>query len=222
VGSSALRKEPGTGKLQIVGWLSFLKEWGYLAASAGNACASNFREGERKMKLVASAIIAILLCIAPSFATAVPDTTEFSGFELFAGIKLDGVTIGATFSGWTDTSTHWVPFTKSTGGFVSGSINYSGKPGFGNSVEIFGGRWSWFEADERTIHSGPVSSGSVQWPTGSGSQVPGSDCGNGIAVFTADVADAASGATGTITGCLNDQLTFPPKIWGDIDLPLAP
>lgn len=172
------------------------------------------------MKLLASAIIASLLSIVPSFAWA--EGTAFSGFELFAGIKLDGVTIGASFTGWTDTSTQWVPFRQSTGGFVSGSINYSGAPGFGRSVTIVGGRWSWFESDEHTMHNGPVLSGMVQWPAGPGSSVAGSNCGNGVAAFMAKVRDTSSKTTGAFTGCLNDQLAFPPRIWGAVDLPAAP
>lgn len=177
------------------------------------------------MKLLASAIIAGLLSIAPSFAWA--ESSLFSGFELFPGIKLDGVTIGATFSGWTDAPGQgiWVPFSQNTGGFVSGSINYSGSPGFGRSVTIVGGRWSWLEADDHTTHSGPVLSGEVEWPLNSTTDLGarfGVDCGNGIATFTANVRDTISKTTGTISGCLNDKLSFPPKIWGDVDLSSAP
>ncbi|MBV8451400.1 MAG: hypothetical protein JOZ29_03905 [Deltaproteobacteria bacterium] len=177
------------------------------------------------MKLLALNIIAGLLLIAPSFAWA--ESSRFSGFELFAGIKLDGVTIGATFSGWTDAPTQeiWVPFSHSTGGFVSGSINYSGSPGFGRSVRIFGGRWSWLEADDHTIHSGPVLSGIVKWPPNGQTDLGnmfGVNCGDGVATFEANVRDTSSQTSGTISGCLNDQLTFPPKIWGDINLSSAP
>jgi hypothetical protein len=174
------------------------------------------------MKLLASVIIAGLLSIAPSFAWA--ESSFFSGFELFPGIRLDGVTIGATFSGWTDAPAEeiWVPFSESTGGFVSRSINYKGSPGFGRTVTIIGGSWSWLEADEHTVHSGPVLSGNVTWLADAQSAVLGVDCGDGVATFTAKVRDTSSKTTGTISGCLNDQLTFPPKIWGDVDLPLAP
>ncbi len=174
------------------------------------------------MKILASAVIAAMLFIAPSFAVESGDNTAFSGFELFAGFKLEGVTIGASFTGWTDTSTQWVPFRQGAGGFVSGSINYSGTPGFTRSVTIVGGRWSWFEADEHTMHNGPVLGGSVKWPTNAGSIVSGSGCPAGVAAFTAAVRDTASNTTGTIAGCLNDQLVFPPKIWGSVDLPTAP
>jgi hypothetical protein len=181
------------------------------------------------MKLLTSMIFAGLLSVAPSFAWA--ESSLFSGFELFPGLRLDGVTIGATFSGWTDAPAElsWVPFRETTGGFVSGSINYSGQPGFGHSVSIFGGNWSWLEADDHTIHSGPVKSGAVLWPTSAASTNLDSPtarfgvvCGPGVAHFTASVRDASSNTIGTIDGCLNDQLTFPPKIWGDVDLPSAP
>ena len=177
------------------------------------------------MKVLALSIIAGLLLIAPSFAWA--ESSLFSGFELFAGIKLDGVTIGATFSGWTDAPSQeiWVPFSQSTGGFVSGSINYSGSAGFGRSVTIIGGRWFWLEADDHTIHSGPVLSGIVKWPSNRRMDVGnvfGVDCGQGVATFKANVRDTSSKTTGSISGCLNDQLAFPPKIWGDVDLSSAP
>jgi hypothetical protein len=181
------------------------------------------------MKFLTSVIIAGLLSVAPSFAWA--ENSLFSGFELFPGVRLDGVTIGATFSGWTDAPAgfSWAPFGQSTGGFVSGSINYSGQPGFGHTVTIFGGNWSWLEADEHTLHSGRVKSGTVVWPTSAGatnldSPAPRFEvvCGPGVAHFAANVLDRSSNTTGTISGCLNDQLTFPPKIWGNLDLPLAP
>ncbi len=145
------------------------------------------------MKLLASAIMAGMLCVAPVLAAA--ESTDFSGFELFAGIRIDGATIGATFSGWTDDSTQWVPFRQSTGGFVSGSINYIGRPGFGKTVTIVGGKWTWLEADDHTTHSGPVLSGTVQWPANAASSLS-ANCGPGV--------------------------VFPPKIWGLLDLPGAP
>jgi len=175
------------------------------------------------MKLFVSVIL-ILLSIGPSFAWA--EGSFFSGFELFPGITFDGVTVGATFSGWTDSpgSENWVPFSESTGGFVGGSINYSGQPGFGRSVGIIGGNWSWLEADDHTVHSGPVLRGMVEWPTSAGTdlgEVFEVDCGSGVATFTAAVR-TRSNRPGTISGCLNDQLTFPPKIWGDVEIPSAP
>jgi len=177
------------------------------------------------MKLLVSAIIALLLSSVASVAWA--EGSLFSGFELFPGIKLDGITIGATFSGWTQTPgpEQWVPFTSSTGGFVSGSVNYAGSPGFGHSVNIIGGKWAWLEADDHTIHSGPVLSvlngvsSAVTWPANAQTDL---GCGPGIATFYANVGDGLSHTIGAISGCLNDQLTFPPKIWGIVNLPSAP
>jgi hypothetical protein len=177
------------------------------------------------MKLFASSILAFLLSIGPSLAWT--ESSLFSGFELFTGIKLNSVTIGATFSGWTDSGMReiWVPFSQSTGGFVSGSINYTGSPGFHRSVTIVGGQWSWLEADNHTVHSGLVLSGKVKWPPNAQTDVGavfGVDCGDGVATFIANVRDASTRASGTISGCLDDQLTFPPKIWGDVNLPSVP
>ena len=177
------------------------------------------------MNLLGSAIVAGLLLITPTFAWA--EGSLFSGFELFPGIKLDGVTIGATFSGWTEVPGDeiWVPFSQSTGGFVSGSINYSGSPGFGRRVTIIGGSWTWLESDDHTIHRGPVFSGIVEWPANAETDLGnifGVDCGRGVAAFNANVRDRTTRIGGTISGCLNDQLTFPPKIWGHVRLPSAP
>ncbi len=52
------------------------------------------------MKLFTLVLGAMLLLMAQSEAWA--EGSLFSGFELFQGIKLNGITIGATFSGWTD------------------------------------------------------------------------------------------------------------------------
>lgn len=183
------------------------------------------RAGGSDMKSRTPVVIAILLLLVPSFAWA--ESSLFSGFELFTGVKLDGVTVGASFSGWTQASGSevWVPFSQSTGGFVSGSINYTGRPGFGRNVTIIGGRWSWLESDDHTTHSGPVLSGLVRWPANAGTDlgnVFGVDCGNGVATFNANIWDTSSNTGGTISGCLNDQLVFPPRIWGDVNLISAP
>ncbi len=115
-----------------------------------------------------------------------------------------------------------MPFSQTTGGFVTGSVNYTGRAGFSKTVTIVGGQWSWLEADEHTTHSGPINGGTFTWPVNKNTAISGEGCGHGVAFFNASVFDKTSNTSGTFSGCLNDQLTFPPKIWGDLTLASAP
>jgi hypothetical protein len=66
------------------------------------------------------------------------------------------------------------------------------------------------------FRSGRVKSGSVKWPANINATVDGSNCGPGVATFTATLR-----AKGNITGCLDDthlQTVFPPHIWGVLSL----
>jgi hypothetical protein len=157
------------------------------------------------------------------------DTSDFSGYEIFAGIKVFGTTVGATFTGWTNNPQTlpvnacsptefgaWVPFVDNTRGLVSGSINYVGTAGFGNKVNVIGGKWSWTETDGTKLAGNVLSGGIVTWPTDSGTNI---GCGCGVAVFNIPVAVGQShNPSGSFAGCLDDQLSFPPKIWGVVNV----
>jgi hypothetical protein len=185
------------------------------------------------MKLYMSGVFAVLALVAGPASATISKSTDFSGYELFLGltrsipstqfacddttITATHKTIGATFSGWTDTSSGWISPAFSTGGLVTGSVNYMGAPGLGNTVCIMGGIWSWQLKSGKTVF-GSIGGGYVQWPPGGASL--NANCGTDVAVFFADVS-AATGGSGTIEGCLNDQNgLIPPKIWGTIDLTL--
>jgi hypothetical protein len=185
-----------------------------------------------KIGVFVAAFATLVLSVGPASATT-SKSTGFSGYELFLGLTrsipstqfaCDDTTItatrkttGATFSGWTDTSSEWVSPVSSTGGLVTGSINYVGAPGLGNTVCITGGIWSWQLKSGKTFF-GSVGGGYVQWPPSGASF--NADCGMDVAVFFADVS-VATGGSGTIVGCLNDQNgLIPPKIWGTVDLTL--
>lgn len=167
---------------------------------------------------IAAAVIVLALALA---GPASADSSHFSGYEFFPGVSLGNLTFGASFFGWTDngsTTSHgdWLPYSDRTGGFVTGSIDYTGKPGYGHTVTIVGGTWSWREADGTTLR-GRVLDGTVEWPSGTTSSVGG--CPDGVATFTADVAlGFRRSSAGRFTGCLDDQLSFPPKIWGVVEI----
>jgi hypothetical protein len=162
----------------------------------------------------------------------------FSGYEIFPGVGVFGITLGATFSGWTYNCPSegdcqpplfggWFPFTSnSEQGLVSGSVNYKGTPGFPknctgvgctNTVDVIGGKWSWNEKTDLVL-SGRVLSGKVTWPGGSATNI---GCGDGGATFIINVALGNSvDSAGNFQGCLNDQSPLPPKIWGEVDVDL--
>ena len=182
-----------------------------------------------KLAIFAAACAAFMFGAGPTSA----GTTDFSGYELFLGltrsipstqfacdhsaITATRKTTGATFSGWTDNSSGWVSPRLSTGGLVTGSVNYVGAPGLGNTVCITGGIWSWQLKSGKTFF-GSIGGGYVQWPP-SGAYLS-LDCGGDVGLFFADVS-VATGGSGTIEGCLNDQNgLIPPKIWGTVSLTL--
>jgi hypothetical protein len=195
------------------------------------------------MKLSFAAFAMAALAVAALTVPALAQTsTGFSGYELFAGVsrkikprnitcKYMGNAItsftahrstkGATFFGWTNTSASppaWVPPFSSTGGLVDGSVNYVGTPGFGNGQQdnyvcLTGGIWSWVQSDQ--AYHGKVINGYVEWPSDATTSVD--SCPSGVAALAAYVS-VNGGSTGQISGCLNDQLAFPPHIWGTVSL----
>lgn len=177
-----------------------------------------------KPSIIAMFVLGLLLA-SSVLAAPISDSTDFSGYEIFPGITSSSnqtsfgscvatntgrVTKGATFTGWPDNATdEWVSASHSTGGIVSGSIDYIGAPGLGHTVCVIGGIWSWHQSDK--IFFGGVTSGEVQWPA-SGDDI---GCGTDIGVFTANLAVANTHGTGTIDGCLDDEDgLLIPKIWG--------
>lgn len=177
----------------------------------------------------------IVFLVSPLLA----QSTNFSGYELFPGVsrhmqskevncilggqKITSVdakraTKGASFSGWTDDDTNWSPSSSNTGGLINGSINYVGTPGFGdgqqsNYVCVTGGIWSWIQSDEE--HHGKILDGYVQWPPDNNESV--GSCPAGVALVAIDVREGRQ-TIGQLTACLDDQLAFPPQIWGALSL----
>jgi hypothetical protein len=181
----------------------------------------------------------VVLLVLPSIGHSQVDSSFFSGFEVFPGVRADKTTIGASFAGWSNdaqqpgtsggencaaSSGDWTDSSNSTGGAIHGSLNYQGKPGFGHTVNVTSGRWFWLEDNHMTHHGRILKGGIVSWPSDPNSTVDASNlCGCGVAQFTIPISLGKSHSqAGTITGCLNDQLVFPPKIWGEITLTSAP
>lgn len=189
-----------------------------------------------RIRLITAAFAVLILVLT---GRAFADQSLFSGYELFPGVGVFGVTLGATFSGWTyNCPTEgdcqpplfggWLRFNPNLAqGIVSGSVNYKGTPGFPkncigdgcfNTVSVIGGKWSWDEKNVIVI-SGRVLSGTVTWPGGSGASV---GCGDGVATFNINVTLSDSkDPAGSFQGCLNDQsAALPPKIWGKVNVDL--
>jgi hypothetical protein len=125
---------------------------------------------------------------------------------------------GTLFSGWThDSDSEWQG-TASTGNW-SVSANYTGKPGIGNTLTVTGGEWFLSGADVAII--GKLTSGTVTWPPSLTTKVLGSDCGQGVGYISVALV-SNEGQQGNLTGCLDDTHvvlgTFPPKVWGTLEL----
>jgi hypothetical protein len=164
--------------------------------------------------LVLRSALLALLCGAAAAQVQVP----VSGYEIYLGhnCRVAGVsgTCGATFTGWTGVTADggWVGFPGSGQGVWSIQINYTGKPAFGGSVNIVGGRWSFLFFNGLDLH-GKVVSGTVTWPADANTSI---GCGNGVAVGQASLT-VAGGRPATVTGCLHDLpagKVIPPTIWG--------
>lgn len=180
--------------------------------------------------VIAATILALTFTLA---GTVWADSSGFSGYEFFPGVSINGLTVGASFFGWTNLSQslgtdcgtlaygNWLPYRDNSGGFVTGSINYAGKPGFGHMVVISGGAWSWLKPNGVYLR-GRVLDGTVTWPDAADTNYFGATalgCGCGVAEFSAEVAlGRRHTPAGSFEGCLDDQLSFPPKIWGIVTI----
>jgi hypothetical protein len=164
------------------------------------------------------ALLTIVLANVGSYALAHKPPVNVSGYETFLGIEctLRGQpsACGVTFSGWIggdgQVPDGWEPFPGDFQGLWQARINYTGQAGFGNTVDIVGGRWDIFFLDGHSL-SGPVKNGgTVQWPFDEFDDI---GCGAGVAVVEALI---AGGGAATFKGCLHDMPagTVIPMVWG--------
>lgn len=145
-----------------------------------------------------------------------------SGYEVYLGsnckIASQAATCGATFTGWTGVvlpGGGWLPFPGTAQGAWLLQVNYLGKPAFGGSVHIIGGKWAFFYLNGTSL-IGKVESGTVTWPADANATVPESGCKAGEALAQAVL--SIPGVTGAqLTGCLHDLpagSVIPPTVWG--------
>lgn len=170
------------------------------------------------------ALLCVLVVIALGLLNAGPVVADsrvitVSGYEAFPGLPCSiadadswcGVRFYGWFGGAGAVPEGWVSYTGQ--GRVVVRVNYSGQPGFGNSVTITGGTWRL--VDQGLLASGAITGGTVTWP------MPDADngCGDGVATVEAALAD---GEFSRFLGCLQDfeadgQVAVPPKIWGSFE-----
>lgn len=144
------------------------------------------------------------------------EAINVSGYEAFPGLPCQreqaGEWCNVRFYGWFGGAgavpDGWVDYTGK--GRVIVRVDYSGDPGFGNTVTITGGTWRL--TDRGSLASGTISGGTVTWPLAD----EDIGCGDGIAKVEADLAD---GDFSRFDGCLHDfdpngEVALPPKIWG--------
>jgi|LakMenEpi03Aug12_release.lakeMendotaPanAssembly.Ray.scaffolds.fasta_scaffold19666_4 hypothetical protein len=171
---------------------------------------------KRVVSLLGLMVVCAVVVLSAGSAQADGDPINVSGYEAFPGLPCQAdngdewcnVRFYGWFGGEGAIPDGWVDYTGK--GRVTVRVDYTGDPGFGNSVTITGGTWRL--TDRGPLASGTISSGAVTWP------LPDEDigCGNGIAKVEADLAD---GDFSRFDGCLHDfepdgAVALPPKIWG--------
>jgi hypothetical protein len=179
----------------------------------------NHKRTLRRMLLLTS--LGTMIGLGGSYARAhnLPIDLNLSGYETFIGIQctLHGQpgACGVTFSGWIggdgQTANGWEPFPGDFQGLWKAQINYTGQAGFGNRVNIEGGKWTIFFLDGHSL-SGRLTGGSVQWPA-QGSNI---GCGNDVAIVHVDL--RLGGTSVKFDGCLHDlpaRTVIPPMVWGE-------
>lgn len=167
-----------------------------------------------------------LLVASTGFAQTAPSVpVPLSGHEVFPGITVANLTLGATFAGWTTLdSSAWYPIDQNSGGTWFASIAYQGaarEPG--RAVDMEGGYLSVEVTGVR--YTAEVVGGEVRWPAGAEPEWP---CtapeGYWVARFDAEVATTDGEPVARLSGCLDDIRWDPdrpsenvPTIWGRIE-----
>jgi hypothetical protein len=164
---------------------------------------------------------AIMVGLAvPAFAQG--PTYNLSGYEFLLGspctIGSEAGKCGVAFGGWTggggQEAGGWTQFPGTRRGLWEATVNYTGSPNFGASVELQSGTFDLFLKNHKAI-SGTVTGGSVDWPTEGGVTDP--SCGTDVAKLTVFL--NIGGSPHYFSGCLHDLPAgsiIPPKIWGEL------
>lgn len=165
-------------------------------------------------------VVIALGLLSPSRASADINAINVSGYETFPGLpcQLDDGGDGqcrVSFRGWVGgagpVADGWASYTGE--GKVVVRVNYTGDPGFGQSVTITGG--SWRLTQHGTLYAGTFSGGTVTWPV----TTEDLGCGVAIARVESDLVDLSNSGFSQFLGCLHDfnpddEIAIPPQIWG--------
>lgn len=169
--------------------------------------------------------LAVSVLVVMAFAldlAALPVGVGLSGYEFLLGTSC---TIGGNppgkcgvqFGGWTGLtgSGGWRAFPGNEEGLWKATINYSGAPDFGESVNVLSGSFDLLFVTGKNV-SGQVTSGTVTWPVEGLGVTCGPDGGRVSLILK------VAGGTGYFNGCLHDipaGSVIPPTIWGTLTLP---
>lgn len=166
------------------------------------------------------AVVVVLGVLSPSHAAADISAIHVSGYETFPDLPcyLDDGGDGqcrVSFRGWVGGSgpvaDGWASYTGE--GKVAVRVNYTGDPGFGQSVTITGGTWRL--SQHGALSEGTFSGGTVTWPA----TTEDLGCGVAIAKVESDLVDLSTSGFSQFLGCLHDfnpegEIAIPPQIWG--------
>lgn len=191
--------------------------------AANEAAVARLRGHAYRGAFLVSLVGLLLLGQTPGFAHL--PQLNVSAYEIFLGapciIGGQPATCGVAFFGWLggdgNVAGGWEPFPGTGDGLWQARIDYTGAPGFGNVVNILGGRWRFVFVDRHFL-AGHVTGGTVEWPNG-----PALDlgCGNGVGVVDINLL-MTGGGTASFDGCLHDLpagTVIPPLLWGMLSTP---
>ena len=177
-----------------------------------------------KVRLLAVAAAgAMALALGLAAVPPGPRSLNLSGYEFQLGtpctINSQAGKCGVAFGGWTGGSGPvdggWTPFPGTRKGLWEATIDYTGSPDFGSSVDVQSGSFDVLFKNRKTI-SGTVTSGTVTWPSSATGDL---GCGAGVATVELSLSSGAGGPT-SFQGCLHDLpagTVIPPKIWGTLE-----
>lgn len=176
-----------------------------------------------KLLAVASAVT-MILALSLAAAPIPPPFHNISGYEFATGnpcIWTTSDTCGVSFLGWIGSKgpvpNGWRAFPGNTQGLWEATLDYSGTPGFGNTVTVLADGKGVFDLlfKHRPGIVAMVTAGTVMWPNDSSTD---SGCGPGVATVNLTLSNDPGGPT-SFQGCLHDLpalSVLPPKIWGTL------
>lgn len=145
-------------------------------------------------------------------------SVNLSGYEFLLGISCGtNQTCGVQFGGWTQNNnlTDWATFPGNGKGLWKATVNYSGSPAFGDSVDVLSGKFDVLFKNGKRVSGTVNPGGTVTWP-----EEGTTGCGGVTNAATISLTLALeNGRTGYFSGCLHDLpagTVIPPKEWGTL------